>query len=283
MVLLNGASDFVTLGEDEFVREATRIVATANSQGVCGRIMGSLAGYIHSMDKPEVISTFKSLGRFGEGKPNFTDLDLAAYSKQGRQIGQVFKQMGFRPDDMINGFFGERRLIYYHPKGAFHVDVFLNKLEFSHTVEFGEKPGSGRLELDSPTITLADLALEKLQIHEINRKDLVDLAVLFLGHDVSANSSNDRELVDGAYISKILCHDWGFYYDAIANLNKVKSFAHELSNEGKLTHPHLSTVNHRIDKLVSMVETSPKTKKWEDRAKAGTKKPWFRQVEEVVR
>ena len=280
---MNGSPDFVALGEDEFVQEATRIVETANTQRVCGRIMGSLAAYIHSMDKPEVISTFKSLGRFGEGKPNFTDLDLAAYSKQGRQIGQVFKQLGFRSDDMINGFFGERRLVYYHPAGAFHVDVFLNKLEFSHTVEFGEKPGSGRLELDSPTISLADLTLEKLQIHEINRKDLIDLAILFLGHDVSSNGVSDTDLVDGAYISEILCDDWGFYYDAITNLNKVKSFADGLTNEGKLTHSHLTTVNRGIDKLVGLLESGPKTKKWEERARVGTKKPWYRQVEEVVR
>ena len=269
--------------EDEFVKEATGLVATAQSQGVYQRIMGSLAAYIHSMDKPEIISTFKSLGRFGEGKPNFTDLDLIAYSKQGRQVGQIFKQLGFKPDEMVNGFFGDRRLIFYSPTGAYHVDIFLNKLEFSHTVDFGEKPGAGRLELDSPTITLTDLVLEKLQIHEINRKDLIDLIIVFLGHTVSSDGVNAREAVDGDYILKILGDDWGFWYDSVANLNKVKSFAIELMKEGKLTNEHVSTVNREIAKLVEMANSSSKTKRWEVRSKVGTKKPWYREVEEVVR
>ena len=280
---MSDASHFVEMNEDEFVKEATGLVATAQSQGVYQRIMGSLAAYIHSMDKPEIISTFKSLGRFGEGKPNFTDLDLIAYSKQGRQVGQIFKQLGFKPDEMVNGFFGDRRLIFYSPTGAYHVDIFLNKLEFSHTVDFGEKPGAGRIELDSPTITLTDLVLEKLQIHEINRKDLIDLIIVFLGHTVSSDGVNAREAVDGDYILKILGDDWGFWYDSVANLNKVKSFAIELMKEGKLTNEHVSTVNREIAKLVEMANSSSKTKRWEVRSKVGTKKPWYREVEEVVR
>ena len=246
------------MSEDEFVKEAMQLVATAQSQGVYQRIMGSLAAYIHSMDRPDVISTFKSLGRFGEGKPNFTDLDLMAYSKQGRQVGQVFKQLGFKPDDLVNGFFGDRRLIYYSPAGTYHVDIFLNKLEFSHTVEFGEKPGAGRLELDSPTISLTDLVLEKLQIHQINRKDLIDLIIVFLGHPVSSNGASERESVDGAYISRVLSDDWGFWYDAVANLDKVKSFAGELTNEGKLTSEQVSTVGREVDSLVGLANSSPK-------------------------
>ena len=280
---MSGAPHFVEMNEDEFVKEATNIVATAQSQGIYQRILGSLAAYIHSMDKPEVIATFKSLGRFGEGKPNFTDLDLVAYSKQGRQVGQIFKQLGFRPDEMVNGFFGDRRLIFYSPRGTYHVDIFLNKLEFSHTVEFGEKPGDGRLELDSPTITLTDLILEKLQIHEINHKDLIDMIIVFLGHPVSSNGANDKESVDGAYISKILGDDWGFWYDALANLNRVKLLANELMAQGKLTSEQLSTVGGEVDRLVDMANSAPKTKRWDVRSKVGTKKPWYREVEEVVR
>src|SRR2546427_8842607 len=66
------------------------------------------------------------------------------YASQGRSISRVFDDLGFRPDDMINGFFGDRRLVYYEGKNRFHVDVFLDKLEFSHDVLFGKKPGTGR-------------------------------------------------------------------------------------------------------------------------------------------
>src|SRR3989441_12834347 len=105
------------------------------------------------------------------------------YASQGRSISRVFDDLGFRPDDMINGFFGDRRLVYYKGKNRVHVDVFLDKLEFSHDVLFGKKPGNARLQLDSPTISLTDMVLEKLQPHQIGRKDPVDLIVQFLGHD----------------------------------------------------------------------------------------------------
>ena len=280
---MSSAPDFVNMNEDEFAKEAIRIVETSQSKGVCQRIMGSLAVYIHNLDSPEIISTFMSLGRFGEGKPNFTDLDLAAYSKQSKQLTQLFKDMGFKPDQFVNSFFSDKRLIYYSPGSRYHVDVFLNRLDFSHVVEFGDKPGSGRLELDSPTITLTDIVLEKLQIHEINRKDLIDLVVLFLGHDVSQDGVRTKELVDGAYISGILCDDWGFYYDAITNLSKVGSLTKELANAGKLTDGQSSKILEMSKKITHIVESGPKTKKWESRAKVGTKKSWYREVEEVVR
>ena len=269
------------LGEDEFVQEAMRIVESAQSRGVYLRVLGALAVYMHSLDKRECTDAFKSLGRFGEGKPVFTDLDVAAYGKQKKDINKVFQEAKFRPDIMVNALFGNRRLIYYHPKNSFHVDVFLDKLEFSHDVKFGEKPGSGRLELDYPTITLEDIVLEKLQIHTINRKDLIDLIVLFMGHDVTPQSGKD--LVAGKFVADTLADDWGFWYDATQNLEKVKSLAIEFQNSQKLTAEQASVTMERIGKLSSIIETTPKSERWKIRSRVGTSKPWFREVEEVVR
>ena len=137
------------MGEDEFLRESVGIVEKAQSRGVCLRILGSLAAYIRAREAGQV-DFFRSLGRFGEGMPLFTDLDLAAYGKQRGGIDKVFRELSFQADSLVNGMFGHKRLIYYHPQRKFHVDIFLNRLEFSHDVEFGEKPGEGRLEIDYP-------------------------------------------------------------------------------------------------------------------------------------
>jgi len=271
----------VKLTEDEFVQEAMRIVESAQSRGVYLRVLGALAVYMHSLDKRECTDAFKSLGRFGEGKPVFTDLDVAAYGKQKKDINKVFQEAKFRPDVMVNALFGNRRLIYYHPRNSFHVDVFLDKLEFSHEVKFGEKPGSGRLELDYPTIALEDIVLEKLQIHDINRKDLIDLIVLFMGHDVLPEGGKD--LVAGRFVGEILADDWGFWYDATQNLGKVMSLAVELANSQKLTAEQVSTAKDRIGRLMNIIETAPKTERWKIRSRVGTSKPWFREVEEVQR
>lgn len=273
-------TQFVKMNEEEFVKEAVGIVEKAQSHGVYLRILGSLATYIRSLNNGYA-NLFKSLERFGEGKPLFTDLDLAGYSKQSGAINKFFHELNFRPDTMVNGMFGHKRLIHHHPLNKYHVDVFLNKLEFSHDVEFGEKPGSGRLELDWPTITATDIVLEKLQIHQINRKDLIDLITLLMTHEVQEGF--DKNTIDGSYITRILSDDWGFWQDATTNFGKMKMQMEELTANSKLTAEQSQTIMQRTDKLLTLVTNSPKTKHWEKRARTGTKKPWYREVEDVVR
>jgi len=246
------------------------------------RVLGAVAIYIHSKHDPEAIGIYSRIGRIKGEETLFTDLDLAAYSKQRKAICDFFeKALGFKYDHLIKALYGHKRLIYFHPQELYHVDVFFDKLEFNHDVEWGSKPGKGRLELDYPTISLADLVLEKLQITRINRKDLIDLMVLFKAHDVC--EADARECINGDYIASILSDDWGFWYDATNNLTKLKSFTEQLANEALIEHRIAKIVLERIDKLLSMIDAKPKTKKWVSRSKVGTSKPWYREVEEVVR
>jgi hypothetical protein len=269
--------------DEDFLKDATAIVEKAQSRGLYVRFIGALAVYVHSLDTTDTLRVFKSLARLGEGRPMFTDLDLVLYSKQRNDVTKLLEELGFKPDNMANMMFGGRRLIYYHPQNKYPVDLFLNRLEFSHDVNFGEKPGSGRLELDYPTITLEDIVLEKLQIRQINRKDVVDLVVLFLGHDLAELAG--KNVIDGGHISRTLSEDWGFWYDATRNLASVTSLAHELStsNPGIVTAEQDGIIGERVLSLRKMIDAAPKTKSWEKRAKVGTSKPWYRDVDEVVR
>jgi len=268
--------EFVTISDEEFVREATNIVNKAREHGIVIRILGALAIYLHSLDLPDMMKLYGEMQRFGEGKPKFTDLDLMAYSAQRNIVKGFFeKVIRFKPDIMVNTLFGYKRLTYYHPQNYYHVDVFFDKLEFSHDVVFGSKPESGRLELDYPTISLADIVLTKVQIHQINLKDIVDLVILFAGHDV------DTEF--GRRVASILLEDWGFWYDATNNLNKVKKHAKAFHDDSKLSKKQYELTVGRIDKLLKIIDETPKTKNWQKRAKIGTSKPWYREVEEVAR
>ncbi len=274
---------FVTLSDQEFLNEAEAIVRAAHAEGTSLRILGSLAIFAHSAHLPDAVSLFHALGRIRAGAPLFTDLDLMGYAKQGRAISSVFEKKGFKPDSMVNGFFGDRRLIYYEGSGKFHVDIFLDKLEFSHDVEFGKKPGDGRLELDFPTITLSDIVLEKLQIHKIARKDLVDLMILFYGHEVKPRANGEKEAVDAGYISGLLADDWGFWYEAIQNLAKTRQLMGSFVAEGHMKPDQASRIEARVGALEASLRQVPKGRHWEKRAKVGTAKPWYREVEEVVR
>ncbi|MCI4436828.1 MAG: hypothetical protein JHC33_08490 [Ignisphaera sp.] len=124
--------------------------------------------------------------------------------------------------------------------------------------------------------------LEKLQIHQINFKDLVDIIVLLYGHDLCGDAVH-KECVDAKYIAKILADDWGFWYDATQNLGKVKNLLEKLVAEGKIGQDIKAVIEDRINRLHKIVDEEPKTKNWLKRAKIGTSKPWYREVEELVR
>ncbi|MEM1545353.1 MAG: hypothetical protein QXY40_10045 [Candidatus Methanomethylicia archaeon] len=276
------STKFVSLSKEEFAEEAMNIIEKAKSRGIVLRILGALAVYIHSKHERNALEIYSRIGRFGVDNPTFTDLDLIAYGKQRGEIVKLFeKELKFNYNALVKALFMNKRLIYFHPKNQYQVDIFFDKLEFSHDVVFGDKPGKGRLDLDYPTITLTDLVLEKIQIHQINLKDIVDLIITFYGHDV--NYKDDQEYINGKYIAKILSDDWGFWYDAITNLNKVKLFVEKFHNENKLTKEEKELVNSRIDKLIKIIDEEPKSGKWRKRAEIGTSKPWYREVEEVTK
>jgi len=258
------------------------IVERAQARGVVLRLLGAVAAYAHSLHEPVAIGIYRSIGRFLPEGRLFTDVDLAAYSKQRKEIVELFeKELGFTYDLMAKAIFGYKRLIYYHPKGLYHVDVFFDKLEFCHDVVFGDRPERGVLGGDYPTAPLKELILEKLQITKITGKDLVDLAVLFRAHDVCRGAA--RECVDADGIALILSDDWGFWYDATSNLRKLAWFVNKIHAEGKLGAEDRELILGRVDRLLGVIEAREKTGKWLKRAKVGTAKPWYREVEELVR
>ncbi len=268
-----------SLSDSEVIEEAIKLVEEANKRGVVLRILGALAVRIHS---DEYMDLHMRLKRLGEAEASFTDIDLIGYSSQRGSIRKFFEQdLGFLVNRQFLMMFGKERLIYRHSDGLYYVDIFLDRLRFSHDVLFGSKPGKGRLELDYPTISLTDLVLEKLQIHEINEKDIKDLIVLFRGHDFAYN--DERESINIVYISKILCDDWGFWYDATNNLRKVLSFAEKYFSQNLISQSDLVDVRKKVKELLEYIDKSPKSKKWLKRAKIGVNKKWWRDVEELWR
>ena len=78
-----------------------------------------------------------------------------------------------------------------------------------------------RLEIDQYTISLADMLATKLQIVEINEKDLKDLVSMFIDHDVG--SADAPEVINGAYLAKLCGGDWGIYKTFSMNLDRLLS------------------------------------------------------------
>ena len=250
-----------------FERLALEIVDSAEQHGIHLRLLGAVAFRIHC---PAHQDLQVSMNRV------LTDLDFAAYYKQEKAIDKFFmSDMDFESQtaSLTPGLMIGRKIFYDRRDERPHVDIFFDKLNMCHVVSW-EK---GRLELDKPTLALADLMLEKLQIVHINEKDVKDVMMLLLEHDVG---DGDKEVVNGQYISKIMAKDWGFYYTTTTNLNKIKSM---LGQYDALTPADCEIISTRIDKLVGMIEDEPKSLSWKLRAKVGTKKQWYNDVEEVER
>src|SRR5207237_5396907 len=113
----------------------------------------------------------------------------------------------------IAGATGGTRYYFKHPRTGLGVDIFMDELYYCHRIAFG-----GRLHVDSHTIPLAELLLEKMQIVELNEKDVKDTIVLLLEHDIG---DGDDETVNGRLIADVLSDDWGFYHTVNMNLDRV--------------------------------------------------------------
>ncbi len=272
----------VHLPEAEFAAQSVDLVTRARGLGVPLRILGAMAVYIHSSHRPETVERYRALERLGPGRPIFTDLDVVGYAERQKDTARFFEEtMKFTADFHVNALFSGRRNVFRQPQGLFDVDVFYDLLSFSHDVRFRDSASGDRLELDFPTITLADIVLEKLQIHQINHKDLVDLFMLLSGHEVAPGPAADA--VDGQHVARTLSADWGFEYDARSNLQKLRGLTTHLVGEGRASNGEQAHVLGGIDRLLQVLDHEPKTKEWLKRAKKGTSKPWFSEVDEIQR
>lgn len=264
----------VEISERQFLSDALNIIGEAEKNGLTIRIIGALCGYLLNLRRdPGVEELYRTLGRLDGTSTLFTDLDLMAYSRERGKIMDLFeKKLGLKPDRYFNFAHAHNRLVYDKLQ-AFHIDLFFDKLAYSHNIDFGSKPATGRLQLDYPTISAADFVLEKLQIHDIARKDIVDMILLLKNHEVADRF--EKEKIDGARIAEVLGDDWGFWNDATQNIQKIRN---ELSVLPSGVFSNFQTVTATLDKLASLIESSPKTSRWEVRARVGTNKPWYNEV-----
>lgn len=247
----------------DFLEEVNRIMDAAKAEGVLLRLLGALAFHIHC---PKFSYMQEMLGR------TFTDIDFASYKKETSRINTLFAGLGYQYDVRVRALFGSR-LIFYETSGTGrHCDVFLDKLEFCHDIDFKD-----RLEVDYPTIPLAELLLEKMQIVKLNQKDAVDTIMLLREHQIGGS---DDDTINGDYIARLTARDWGLWRTFTINLENVGKMAQTLE---KLSEEDKKDVNSKITALRARIENEPKTRGWKIRSQIGERKKWYRDVDEFLR
>ncbi|MBI3116941.1 MAG: hypothetical protein HYZ12_06365 [Thaumarchaeota archaeon] len=235
------------------IEEAKRIIRIADERKIALRLFGGIAFYFRCQS-----------AKNGNLSRNYVDVDFMGHANQSREIKQFFQELGYVPRDRFNAMQGYRRLIFNDIEHQRRVDIFLDVFEMCHKFNFRD-----RLQNDSETLTLADLLATKLQIVEINEKDLKDILSMFIDHDIGGTDA--PELVNGVYLANLCGDDWGIYKTFTINLEKIiRTLDGYDMEEGQKR-----LVRFRVEKLKKMIEDVPKSFKWKMRAKVGEKIRWY--------
>jgi hypothetical protein len=246
---------------EAYLEEARHLTEEAQKQGIVLRVMGPIALHYYF---PDYVDLYRRMERLGDRV--FTDIDYAAYGKHRGKLVPFFEKNGYELEKRAAMISGGTRLIFFSNKIPM-IDVFFDKLDYNHPIDY-----RGRLEHHPYCVSLADLMLQKLQIVQINDKDLKDAMLLFLAAPVG---DNDTNTINAKYVAKLFADDWGFYYTATTNLNKIKE---AMVGVKALTDEDRATIAEKVDYFLKFIEDTPKSGKWKGRAKVGTSKPWYKEV-----
>jgi hypothetical protein len=267
-----------TADDATLLAEAHAITDAARDRGLRLRLLGAVAVHLHSPGREALESR---LNRLGDANRRFTDLDFAAYGAERAAVRTLLEdRFGLLADPQSMLFHGKERIIYAQPAKGYQVDVFFDRLRFSHTIELGG-PGTGRLDRDFPTLTPADLLLSKVQIHRATDKDLKDAILLLLAHRLS--DGDDTDAIEIARVVAPLADDWGFWKDATANLEEIRTMAGRLADTGLLDRADAEAVREKVGALLRVTEQTPKSRSWRRGERRLATHQWWNDVESVVR
>jgi hypothetical protein len=251
--------------QPEFFVERTRILdalAQPENQHIVMRLIGALAFRTHC---PQYGYLQDALGRV------FTDIDFATYTRYIRDVTRLLTELGYKEDKMVSQLFGEGRMLFHDEIYGRHIDIFINKLDFCH-----ELPLVGRLEAETLTLPLAELVVEKMQIVQINEKDIIDTMMLLREHPVG---DTDQECVNARVVARLCANDWGLWRTLTGNLKLVSEY---LLHYLQLTEEDRRVINTRLHALQAAIDREPKSMKWTLRARIGERVKWYKDVEELA-
>jgi len=246
---------------ETYLEEARNLTEKAQKEGLVLRVMGPIALHYYF---PEYVDLYRRMERLGERV--FTDIDYAGYGKQRNKLVPFFETQGYQLEKRAAMLSGGTRLIFFSRRIPM-IDVFFDKLDYNHPIDY-----RGRLELHPHCVSLADLMLQKLQIVQINDKDLKDAMLLLLA---APFGETDQKTINIKYIANLFADEWGFYYTATTNLKRIKE---AITGIKALSDGQREIITDKTDYFLNYIEETPKSSKWKGRAKIGMTKPWYKEV-----
>jgi hypothetical protein len=242
---------------EDIIAEGERVLGLASRAGVPLRLLGGVAVRLRAPELPAALDRA------------YKDIDFAVSKKGARAADQILQEAGYRPHVAFNAMHSRERGLYLDEEHGRQVDLFVHSFRMCHEIPLGD-----RLEIESSTVPLAELLLTKLQIIEVNEKDIRDTVLLLHGHDVA---DHDDEAVNGARIATLCAADWGLWRTITANLELCRAHV----DDYELPEEERERVAARLDELLERIEVEPKSRRWKLRAKVGERKRWYDLPEEV--
>src|ERR671917_1448771 len=242
----------------DMVEEAVRVAEEAERRDVALRLLGGVAIRVRAHDGLE--PAFER---------EYADLDWITQKGKSSQAKQFFESLGYVPQTRFNTMYGRERLLYFDEKHDRQVDVLVGTFRMCHEIPFGD-----RMTMEPLTVPLAELLLTKLQIIELNEKDVGDALALLHDHPVE---DHDGDAINGAQVARLCASDWGLWRTFTAKLDALDGHLerYDLPDESK------EPIPNRIGGLQERIEREPKTFGWKMRSKIGERKRWYELPEEV--
>jgi hypothetical protein len=275
--LRDAALDATIRRHERLMAEAHAIVDTGNERGVLLRLTGGLAVRHYAIDL-----------EFAERE--YSDIDLIGLKREVVAVGEVFRDLGYVENKHVAVATGSGQLQFFvpgpegrGPRGGAqddlpvfsevppsdHIDVFLDAMRMDHQVDFRD-----RLQINTYAIDPADLFLSKLQIVNLNEKDIHD--VITLVKDVYVDFQPHPGVLDLHHVAGVCAADWGLYIDVMNNVDTVV----EHVGDYDLGPRDAARVRRTLELAQDMMTEQAKTLRWRLRARIGKRVRWYAEVEE---
>jgi hypothetical protein len=243
--------------EPDVVAEGRRLLAVAADRQVPMRLLGGVA--IRLRAPGELPPAFRR---------TYGDLDFATTKKAVGPATGLFRAEGYVPHTAFNALHGGDRLLFFDDDNGRQVDVFVGAFSMCHKI-----PLDARIAVDPTSIPLAELLLTKLQVVELNEKDVLDALALLHDHPVE---ESDGDALNAARVADLCAADWGLWRTITGNLDACCALAPGYDV------PNRAEVEARLEQLLNRIEAEPKSRAWRLRSKIGDRKRWYELPEEVA-
>jgi hypothetical protein len=240
--------------------EALSLVSAAAEAGITARLLGGMAVRVLCPDYPP------------RPAAGVQDIDLASVTPSRKAIQKFLLDQGHQPDKNFNALYGHKQMYFVSAVSGRPIDVLIDRLVMCHELDFRD-----RITRMPYTLDVLDMLLSKLQIVQLNDKDVRDITYLLSAYPVRPGTE-PGSIALGLF-GPIVSDDWGWWRTATMNLAKVQDLIR--ADSGRLV-PAGARYDpaEQAGALAAAAHEVPKSRRWRLRSRLGDRVRWYQESQE---